>query len=170
MKRNILFSGLVVLALCAARWYTSADDKIAPGDDFVKRASAAGIAQMRFGLIAAQQAADPDVRRFGKRMIDDHGSANAVLKDLADRKAIQVAADMDEQHRALANKLEHIRGPEFDRVYLKAQVKDHEEMVALFEAQAQRGLDADFRAFAERMLPILRDQLEAARELRDKVK
>lgn len=59
-------------------------------------------------------------------------------------------------------------GAAFDRGFIDAQVKAHQEAIALFEKQAKDGDDNDLQAFAEKHLPGLRSHLKQAQELQSK--
>ena len=65
----------------------------------------------------------------------------------------------------IAERLSRLSGAQFDQAYAKAMVEDHEEAVALFEAQTKNGRDAAVKEFASKTLPKLRDHLEMARKL-----
>ena len=60
-------------------------------------------------------------------------------------------------------------GAAFDRGFVDAQVKAHQEAIALFEKQANGGGDADLKAFAEKQLPGLRNHLKQAQDLQAKL-
>lgn len=60
-------------------------------------------------------------------------------------------------------------GAAFDRGFVEAQVKAHQEAIALFEQQANGGGDADLKAFAQKQLPGLRNHLKQAQDLQGKL-
>ena len=60
-------------------------------------------------------------------------------------------------------------GAAFDRGFLEAQVKAHQEAIALFEKQANGGGDTDLKAFAQKQLPGLRNHLKQAQDLQAKL-
>ncbi len=61
------------------------------------------------------------------------------------------------------------KGTAFDRGFVEAQVKAHQEAIALFEKQANQGGDSDLKAFAEKQLPALRNHLKQAQDLQAKL-
>jgi len=139
--------------------------KAAADEDFVKQVSAAGLAEINFGRLAAQDAANPDVRAFGQRMVQDHGQANEQLNRIADAAGITPAPAMDGQHQELFNKLVGMRGDDFDRQYVASQVADHKAAVALLEAESKNGKNADLKALAGKLLPTVKDHLDMAQKL-----
>ena len=60
-------------------------------------------------------------------------------------------------------------GAAFDRGFIDAQVKAHQEAIALFEQQAKSGSDAEIKAFAQKQLPGLRNHLKQAQDLQGKL-
>ena len=60
-------------------------------------------------------------------------------------------------------------GAAFDRGFVEAQVKAHQEAIALFEQEATSGADAELKAFAQKQLPGLRNHLKQAQDLQAKL-
>lgn len=56
-------------------------------------------------------------------------------------------------------------GAEFDQGFVAAQIKAHQNAIALFDQQANTGSDAELKAFAAKHLPEMRDHLRRAEEL-----
>lgn len=148
------------------------------GDDrmsdqtFAMKAATGGMMEVKLGRLAMEQAQNEDVRRFAKRMVDDHSRANEKLRDLLrDRQpAVSLPRDMTQEHREVWDKLKGLRGEEFDRAYMKQMVKDHEEDLPMFEREAKNGQDDTLRSFASKTLPTLREHLEMARDIAKKVR
>ena len=131
---------------------------------FLQQAASGGRAEVALGRMAANKAASPEVREFAERMVKDHGDANGELMDLAKRKGVSVTTRLDAKDESLVDRLGSLSGPEFDRAYMRAMLADHQDEMAAFEHQASAGSDPDVKAFAQRMLPALRQHLELAEE------
>jgi putative membrane protein len=173
MNAMRMLAGLVVLT----GWLTLAN--VSPADDakteggdkhFMKKASAAGLAEVNLSNLALRRASNPAVREFAQRMVNDHMRANQHLLNLANKQQIAAAERMDETHTKLRDKLAKLEGAEFDREYMEAMVKDHEEAVKLFEKESKEGQDAALKAAAGELLPALKKHLEAARDICKEVK
>lgn len=136
---------------------------------FANEAAQGGLAEVELGRLAAQKAADPAVREFGQRMVADHSKASAELKAIAVRKGMQLPNDMNSDQKSEMDKLSKLSGAEFDKEYISAMVKDHEDDVKAFETQSKEGNDADVKAFAAKTLPTLQDHLQMARNAAQKV-
>ncbi len=137
---------------------------------FVAEAAQGNLAEVALGRLAEQKSSNPDVKRFGQHMVEDHTKANATLTELAVRKGFQVPQKPDEAHTKEASRLAELSGAEFDRAYVAMMVKDHVQDVALFERYSKEAADPDVRSFAEKTLPVLQDHLKMARDLAGKVK
>lgn len=138
-------------------------------DSFYREAAQSGMAEVALGNLALQKSQNEQVRDFAQRMVTDHTASNQELTTLAASKNITLPTDMDAKHRNAMDKLNGMSGTEFDKAYMKQMVKDHEAAVKLFSRQAERGDDADTKAFAAKTLPILQDHLQMARTINDSV-
>lgn len=78
-------------------------------------------------------------------------------------------SELQGKHRDAMNRLSKLSGAEFDREYMRHQVKDHDNAVALYERQANGGSDTELKAFASGKLPTLREHQQMARSIAAKV-
>ena len=133
---------------------------------FATKATQAGIAEVEAGKLAAANAANADLKKFGEHVSQDHAKAGDELKQIASSKGLTPPAETDRTHQRLAKQLASLSGDKFDRVYVReAGVKDHKAAVALFTREAKKGKDPELRAFAEKTLPTIREHLKMAQDL-----
>jgi putative membrane protein len=133
---------------------------------FVKNSALGGMTEVELGKLAAQKASSDAVKQFGQRMVDDHSKANDQLKQFAGKSSIEVPAALDSKHQSRVDKLAKLSGPEFDKAYLKDQVKDHEHDVDEFKSEAQYGSDPNIKQFAMQTLPTLQEHLNVVKDLK----
>jgi len=133
---------------------------------FVKESALGGMTEVELGKLAAQKASSDAVKQFGQRMVDDHSKANDQLKQVAGKSNIEVPAALDSKHQSRVDKLAKLSGPEFDKAYLKDQVKDHERDVDDFKSEAQGGSDENVKQFALQTLPTLQEHLSVVKDLK----
>jgi len=167
MKRAIICA--VALALSIG-WLTGAAIgqavKVSDKDkQFVQKAARDGLAEVQLGQMAAERASNPEVQRFGQRMVTDHTKANQELMALAQSKNISLPKESDKQHQKTAQALAKKQGRDFDQAYMRDMVTDHEKAVQLFTTAANNAQDADIKVFANKTLPILQEHLQMARQL-----
>ncbi len=135
------------------------------GKEFVNEAASGGMMEVRLGEMAAKHAASADVKQFGNRMATDHSKVNQELMRIAQNKGVSVPKEMNKKHQAEVDRLSKLSGPEFDRAYMDAMVKDHEKDVANFSKAAKEVDDPDLQAFAARTVPILEEHLKIAKDI-----
>lgn len=136
---------------------------------FVDHAAQGGMAEVELGKLAQQRAADPQVKAFGERMVQDHSKANDELLRIANQKGIPAPA-MDHSHQSDADKLAKKSGADFDKAYMKHMLNDHKKDVKMFEKTAKSAKDPDIKDFAARTLPTLQAHLQQAQTTYDAVK
>jgi putative membrane protein len=134
---------------------------------WIKKAAQGGLAEVELGKLAAQEAQSSEVKEFAQRMVDEHSKANGELMKVASGKGVTPPTQLDEKHRKLKQELAKAKGAEFDKKYMDGQVKDHKEMIALFEKGAKSS-DDQVQQFASSTLPTLKEHLQRAQEVHAK--
>jgi putative membrane protein len=137
---------------------------------FLREAASGGLAEVALGKLAVDQGHNPDVRAFGKRMMDDHGKGNEQLMTLAADKKVELPSELPTDAKQAGERLAAFSGAAFDREFMKDMVTDHEKVVAAFEQEAASGGDSDVKQFAAQALPMLRDHLTQARRIQAALK
>ncbi len=132
---------------------------------FVKDAALGDMTELEVDKLAQQKASSDAVRQFAKKMLDDRSRANDELKQAAEKSSIEVPDSLDSRHRDKVDKLAKLSGSEFDRAYIKEQLKDQKADVREFQREADSGADANIRNFASQALSAVQQRLEAVKEL-----
>ena len=168
MIRRSIDVTLVAMAVClglAASSFAGQRPQASPDQTFIQKAVMGGLAEVQLGKLAVEHAASPDVKQFGRRMVEDHDKANRELMAVVEQKGLAAPTALDRKHRQAADRLGKLQGPAFDRAYIQAMVKDHEEDVKLFRTEAQQGKDPELKRLAADTLPTLDEHLNMARKL-----
>jgi putative membrane protein len=155
--------------------YTRLDSR-----EFVKRMAVAGKAEVELGKLASERAIDPDVKAFAQMMVRDHSRADDELGKIAKSLDIQMPTQLDPMHRELVDRLSKLKGAEFDREYMSAMVKGHEDVAGLLRSytSATRPIGTSGRARGEQALmewamktmPVVERHFERARQIQQKLK
>jgi putative membrane protein len=140
-----------------------------PDAAFIGNAAMDGLAEIEHGRLAAQQASSAEVKKFAQRMIDDHQKAGDELKALATRKDVTLAAELDDEHRAMRDNLAKLQGAAFDKAYMTQMVKAHLQAVATFQQEVKTGQDPDVKAWAAKTLPTIQEHVKLASTISAKV-
>jgi putative membrane protein len=169
-----LHAGIVVMGLAAAPAFAGQQPTVAaqPGqptaygkmsdETFMTKAALGGMAEVELGKLAVEKAASDEVKKFGQRMVDDHGKAGDELKTLAQNKHITLPTAVDPQEMALHDRLAKLSGAAFDRAYMQAMITDHRKDLNEFRIEAKRGQDADVKGWASKTLPMIEEHVKLA--------
>ncbi|MBV9008305.1 MAG: DUF4142 domain-containing protein [Verrucomicrobia bacterium] len=169
MKKTVLINSAIAIAAVAlsgtafaadsSKTNTSAKGNFSSTDkSFIKDAAKGGMMEVVNGREAEKNATSAEVKKFGARMVADHGKANAELKTIAKRAGVELPGEPS------ANKWKS------DKDYMDMMVKDHEKDLADFEKQAKDGTDADLKRFAEKTAKVVHEHLDMAKEIDGKLK
>ena len=88
---------------------------------------------------------------------DRHQKTSSELKALVDSGKVKtkLPTALDSEHQKMLDDLKAKNGKDFDQGYDQIQVKAHRDAVALFEAYAKTGDDAELKDWAGKTLPHL---------------
>jgi putative membrane protein len=114
-------------------------NKVSAADkDFVNDLGIAGMAEIELGRMASERGGNPDVKKFGTMMVEDHTAAGDKLKTMATQHNIAWPTALDDKHRDLRDKLAKLQGAEFDREYMSAMVDGHEDVAGKLESRIDK--------------------------------
>jgi putative membrane protein len=162
VSKSLLF--LALAGASSAAVAADAERSIPEPKTFVMKAAQDGMTEVEAGKVALMKSQDPTIRSFAKRMVDDHGKANAELASIAKAKGIDAPKELDAEHQAMLDTLSAKSGPEFDREYSQHMNMDHSKAIALFES-ASKTSDPDLASFAKKTLPTLKQHKQLAEKL-----
>ena len=131
---------------------------------FARTAAAAGLAEVRMGRLAAQNTQSAQVRAFAQRMVTDHMQLGHRLTAIAQRKGLTLPTELNARDVSTLADLSRQKGADFDNTYLRSQVADHQIALSTFQQEAEHGTDPDLKAFAQAVLPTLRQHLLMAKD------
>ncbi|WP_188558825.1 DUF4142 domain-containing protein [Hymenobacter glacieicola] len=136
---------------------------------FLMTAASSNLLEIQMGQMAAQKAANADVKKFGQMMVDHHTRATQELKTVATPLGVTLPQTMMPVHQAMADKLMAKSGKDFDEEYMDAMETAHKMDVAMFEVKSNAAETPTVKAFATKTLPMLRSHEKLASELEKKV-
>jgi putative membrane protein len=97
------------------------------------------MAEVELGRMATERAANPEVKKFGQMMVDDHTAAGNKLTAIRD--AVQHSLSRPPSTRStpsLRDKLAKLQGAEFDREYMAAMAEGHETVAGKLESRIDK--------------------------------
>lgn len=134
--------------------------------DFVTRTTQAEMLEVQSSQLALMRAESDRMKEFARRTIEDRETANE-LKALVFNGQVRAIEPLflGRKNAEHIDRLWHLEGAAFTQAYRDLQVSAHKDAVSLFERYARDGDSLELKAFANRHLPELRQQLQQAEEL-----
>jgi putative membrane protein len=144
-----------------------------------------GMREVKLGELASQKAQNADVKAFGRMMVQDHTKSGEELKQIASKHNITAPAQPDDDTRDATERFSKLQGAEFDREYMNRMVDDHEKTLNALEdrldkegdnenprytpKKADNPLENELNQWAAKVVPTVRQHLERARQLNQKL-
>jgi putative membrane protein len=125
----------------------------------------ANLAEIEAGKLATTKASNADVKKFAQQMVDDHGKELQELQKLAQAKNVDLPSAPDAKHQRAMKKLQGLSGADFDREYMRMQVKDHRDAHKLAERTGKRAEDEQLKAAAQKAAPEIQEHLKMAQQI-----
>lgn len=138
--------------------------------EWVQEQLAEGDAEVKLGRLAQERGGSADVRAFGAMMVEKHTITGTELKRVAARHNVAARPEAHDEHDDLFDRLSKLSGEEFDRAYLDAMADEHKEAIDALEDKAgKKDEHADVSEWATKTLPEVKQHLERARSLRERL-
>jgi putative membrane protein len=136
--------------------------------------------EINLGKLAEQKSDDPEVKRYGRRLVRDH--------EMGDRKVTMLAKQLnltlmtpqpqtpEEQQKAqmqmqMVDKLKTLSGKNFDNTFLPAMVNGHTEAIIMLKNVAVKlPRQSPVRMFISQMVPILQQHQQLAEDLQKPIR
>jgi putative membrane protein len=132
---------------------------------FLGQVTQASLLNIAMGKLAMEKSSNDAVKEFGKKMAADHERGLAIFKRVAVRDGVTVSDQLDSKHKERLDKLAKLSGVEFDRAYVKDQLKAHERMVSYFQSEADNTTESVAVKMANNMLPAVQNHLNEIKDL-----
>lgn len=175
MKKN--FTGITTCILAAVcviachKDHNTVNNNLSKLDmTFITQASYANNDEVAAGQVATAKASDTAVKSFGAFMVTEHTTAQNDLKMLAANWNINVSATPDSMHILLMQKMQMLSGHMFDTAYIKSQVNDHNNAIALFQQEVNDGENTNLVNYAVKYLPHIIEHKQMADSIWNRIK
>jgi putative membrane protein len=119
----------------------------------IDRLHAVHVLEIAAGRLAATRGSTSDVKRYGEQLVKDHTRLDRALMAFAKRSALKLA-DVD-QRKSGIDALEHARGREFDRVFLRFTARDQHTAIEQLRTAQPKAENVDISALLRDALPVL---------------
>jgi len=133
--------------------------------EFTKKVSADGLFEVKLGQLVQNNAFSPEVKKLGKKIVEDHIKANDELKTLAAKKNLEISSSLTKKDQKKYDKIAKKQGNDFDKTYSKCMVMAHKKAIAAFKAESEKGDDQELKIWATNTLPVLQSHENMAKEI-----
>jgi putative membrane protein len=132
---------------------------------FLAEAMRENLLEVQACSLAVDKATHEEVKIFCQKMMDEHRRIGRLIEELAGKKHIQLPDDVTAKQKAELEKLSQFSGEEFDRRFAGFSIRELEHEIKHYEDQVQQDMDAEIKAYAERVVKMLSRELERAKKL-----
>ena len=145
----------------------AAPTKLADADrEVLADLAMANMAEIATANIALGKSANPDVKGYAQRMVDDHTKAQAEVQALAKAKGVELPTELNVKYKAKSAMLKALKGEIFNRTYIKQSGRaDHSDTHGKLKASLDDVKDPEVKALVMKIRPIVEQHLIMAEEL-----
>ncbi len=137
---------------------------------FARAAVVANIRAEELGKLAAFKATNADVKAFGKSLAEDGAKIHIQLLVAGNAAGVTLPGEMNAPNQKAYAELAALSGNDFDRAFVDAVVTHHTADLKVFEHEAHRRCtEVNLNKFATATVPVLQQQLNAAKDLQAKL-
>jgi putative membrane protein len=133
---------------------------------FVSEAMQGNMAEVQLAQMAQQKSQSQDVKQFAQKLANDHTQMNQKWFDpVAKQLNVSEPKSPSKKDRKLMAKLEALNGDEFDKEYIAAMVKDHQDDLKKFKQEADGTQDANLKQIATQGSTVISQHLQLAEQV-----
>lgn len=159
-----VFGGTVALMIFCGLSVSANDSEI------LQTVKTANEGEVTLGEMALNKAYNPKVRDFAQEMIDHHTQSNQELNTIADDTSLSgkensKSRGLAKDSKVTASKLRPLTGKAFDKAYIDAQVKGHEEVLKNLDESIPQTLSISLKASLEATRPRVEAHLKKAKQI-----
>ncbi len=139
-------------------------DRFASGkmsdQQFIRKAAEDDVAEVQMAQLAQQKAVDDNLKQMAQHLMNDHQQNEDQLKQIAQQQGVTWPTQPDKRDEAKYDRLSKLDGQQFDKAFIREQVKDHKKDVAIFQRESQDAKDQAVKQYASQTLPTLQQHLQ----------
>lgn len=155
MKREMLLGAVAgAFILTAGQPALAQKDRVGSIDRmFIKSVAQGNMAEVRTGRLALERSKDEKVRHIAQMLVKEHGQAQSDLAGTAKVVKVNLPRDVNPMQKRMYRRLSSLSGTEFDRAFMKGQVKAHYDTIAIFKKEMEDGQSSIVRNYASKYQP-----------------
>ncbi|KAF2335249.1 DUF4142 domain-containing protein [Flavobacterium nitrogenifigens] len=181
--KAILGAGLIIIFLQSCKNETKQEDPKEVAEDaneakfdsidskeddseFLVDQAEINLAEIEIGKLAQTKSTNPEVKKFGKMLVDEHTKSASEVSALAKAKNFTLPTSLTEEGQEEYNKLNEKSGADFDKKFADMMIEGHEKAIKKLNKAAKDANDQEVRTWASTNIAGLTAHLEHAKLLK----
>lgn len=182
-SKAILGAGLIILFLQSCKNETKQEDPKEVAEDaneakfdsidskeddseFLVDQAEINLAEIEIGKLAQQKSTNPEVKKFGKMLVDEHTKSASEVSALAKAKNFTLPTSLTEDGQEEYKKLNEKSGLDFDKKFADMMIDGHEKAIDKLQKASKDATDEEVRQWASGNIAGLTAHLEHAKMLK----
>lgn len=132
--------------------------------EFMKSAAHSDQNEIQLSRLVLEKGATGMARDHANMMITDHTKSTAELKTLAQKKNVTLPTDMDAEHKAIAEQMRKLSGPQLEQRFMQQMVTDHQKTLNTMQAHLGMTKDAELKGFITKTTPVIQKHLVTSQQ------
>ncbi|RZJ52881.1 MAG: DUF4142 domain-containing protein [Flavobacterium sp.] len=124
------------------------------------------LAEIEIGKLAQTKSTNPEVKSFGKMLVEEHTKSASEVSALAKTKNFTLPTALTEEGQDEYNKLNEKTGVDFDKKFADMMVDGHEKAIEKLKKASENATDQDVKMWASNNIAGLTAHLEHAKMLK----
>lgn len=133
---------------------------------FVSEAMQGNDAEVQLAQLAEQKSQSQDVKQYAAKMANDHQQMNQKwFEPVAKQLGVSEPKGPSKKDKKLIAKLQGLNGDEFDKQYITAMLKDHQDDLKKFKQEADAAQDPNIKQIATQGSTVITQHLQLAEQV-----
>ncbi|MFH6959739.1 DUF4142 domain-containing protein [Flavobacterium aquidurense] len=147
-----------------AKFDSIADKK--DDSEFLVDIAEVNLAEIEIGKLAQTKSTNPEVKKFGKMLVDEHTKSASEVSALAKTKNFTLPTSLTEEGQEEYKKLNEKSGLDFDKKFADMMIDGHEKAIDKLQKATKDAKDEDVKLWASNNIAPLTAHLEHAKLLK----
>lgn len=136
---------------------------------FVAEAASANMLQLQLSKEAIARGVSPEVKTLSQEMEEAHEQMLTELQDLGAEANFVLPQTIGNAHQEVLEEVTTKEGIAFDLAYIREIRYLHDQLLDRYEDMAEHGVSMQVKQYASKQLPLIKQHLEHAEALEEKV-
>lgn len=165
--KSVLSAAICFVALSCVPAFAQHGAAAAPMSDqqFVDFAAQTDMTEAHLGQLAQDNAESSAVKDYAQMLVTDDTKDYSQLTMMAEKAGMTVPKGLDKEQQKLVEPFEKLKGHAFDHRYIALMISGHTKAIATYKKEATDAQNADVKAYADQVQPVLQKHLDGAKNL-----